>query len=150
MYVCGFIRKGWVWEINEESSFKNWISEFRDWLASSLRKATREKAMCGAHDWKIKSRARLSFLWLSRKKCQTTKDPQKSLFGKKLCLLVSQEMPNCKRPTKVSVWQKVVFALLCLYPHYIYPYYPQIMSAFHRENPRQYIWELEIVIPTII
>ena len=47
---------------------------------------------------------------------QSTKDPQKSLFGKKL-----------------------YFALPSLYPHYIYPLYPQsVMSAFQRENPRKY------------
>ena len=45
----------------------------------------------------------------------------------------------------------VIFALPSLYPHYIYPYYAHIVrSAFQRENPRKYTWELEIVIPTII
>ena len=43
------------------------------------------------------------------------------------------------------------FVLPSLYPHYIYPHYPQIVrSVFQRENPRKYTWELEIVISTII
>ena len=64
---------------------------------------------------------------------------------------VSQEGPTCEGPMKVFVWQKVVFALPILYPHYIYPHYPQIvMSVFQRENPSIHTWELEIVIPTII
>ena len=43
------------------------------------------------------------------------------------------------------------FVLPSLYPHYIYPHYPHIVrSAFQRENPRKYTWELEIVILTII
>ena len=79
----------------------------RDWLVSSLREATRKKATCRAHDWKMKSHARLSFLCLSRKKGQPTKDLRKSLFGKKLC-----------------------FALPSLYLHYIYSHYPQSVSAF--------------------
>ena len=34
---------------------------------------------------------------------------------------------------------------------YIYPHYPQIIrSAFQRENPKNYTWEFEIVIPIII
>ena len=67
------------------------------------------------HDWKIKSRARLSFSQLSRKKSQPAKDPRKFLFGKKLC-----------------------FALLSLYPH-IYLNYPQIIrSSFQREKPKKY------------
>ena len=35
-------------------------------------------------------------------------------------------------------------------PHYIYHHYPHIeRSAFQKENPTHYSWELEIVIPTI-
>ena len=38
-----------------------------------------------------------------------------------------------------------------LHPHYIYSYYLYIVrSAFQRENLSKHIWELEIVIPTII
>ena len=128
LYVYGFICKGWVWDIGEESRFKSWISRFHDWLTSNSWEAIREKATCGAHDWKTKSPARLSFSWLFRKKGQPMKDSRMSLFGKKLC-----------------------FALPFLYPHYIYLHYPWIvMSAFQRENPRKYTSELEIVIPTII
>ena len=51
---------------------------------------------------------------------------------------------------KLSVWQKVMFVLPSLYPHYIYPHYLQIVrSVFQRENPIKYTWELEIVILTI-
>ena len=46
---------------------------------------------------------------------------------------------------------KSLFALPILYPHYMYPHYPWIVkSAFQRENPSKYTWELEIVILTII
>ena len=52
---------------------------------------------------------------------------------------------------KHSVGQKVKLVYQILYPHYIYPHYPWIVkSAFERENPSKYTWELEIVIPTII
>ena len=30
LYVCGFICKGWVWEIGEESNFKSWICGFHE------------------------------------------------------------------------------------------------------------------------
>ena len=64
---------------------------------------------------------------------------------------VSREGPTRKGPTKVSIWQKIVFALPSLYPHYIYHHYLRIVrSAFSKENPSKYTWELEIVIPTII
>ena len=39
------------------------------------REATREKATCRAHDWKMKNHARLSFLRLSLGKGQPGKDP---------------------------------------------------------------------------
>ena len=68
----------------------------------------------------MQSRARLSISWLSRKKGQPTKDLWKFQFGKKLC-----------------------FALPSLYPHYIYPHYPQIVrNAFQKENPSKYTWEV--------
>ena len=96
-------------------------------FATGLWVAIREKTMC-AHDWKMKSCARLSFLWLSREKGQPLKNPQKFLFGKMLC-----------------------FALPFFYPYYIYPHYSRIVrSAFQRENTKKYTWELEIIIPTII
>ena len=44
LYVCAFNCKGWVWEISEESSFKNWSSEFCDWLLIVSREATHEKS----------------------------------------------------------------------------------------------------------
>ena len=56
-------------------------------FATSSREATREKDTCGAHDWKMKSRAKLSISRLSHEKGQLAKDPRKFLFGKKLCLL---------------------------------------------------------------
>ena len=52
---------------------------------------------------------------------------------------------------KTLCWQKFYLLYQILYPHYIYPLYPQIIrSAFQRENHSKYTWELEIVIPTII
>ena len=44
-------------------------------LASSSREATCVKAMCGAHDWKLKSHARLSDSQVFHEKNQPTKDP---------------------------------------------------------------------------
>ena len=40
----------------------------------------------------------------------------------------------------------------CLHTHYLYPHYPHILrSVFQKKkNPRNYPWELEIVIPTIL
>ena len=84
----------------EQVDFATRTSGFCNWLASSSREVTREKVTCRAHDWKIKSHARLSISQLSRGNGQPTKVPQKSLFGKKLC-----------------------FALPSLHPHYIYPHY---------------------------
>ena len=63
----------------------------------------------------------------------------------------SRERSSREVPAKHFIWQKdkVFFQILC--PHYKYPYYPWIVrSAFQRENPSKYTWELEIVIPTII
>ena len=76
-----------------ERLVKNQVSkvELVDFVTSS-REVTCEKATCGAHDWKMKSCARLSISQLSCKKGQ---------------------------PAKVFVWQKVVFcftkSLLILY-----------------------------------
>ena len=108
------------------------VQKLNQWISrldrSSSRIATREKATCGAHDWKMKSHVRLSILRLSCEKGQPVKDMRKFMFGKKLCFV----LPN-------------------LYPHYIYSHYPQIVkSAFQRENPSKYTWEFKIVIPTII
>ena len=99
-----------------------WISRLAfDYLARSL---LTKRATCRAHDWKMKSRPGYIFCG-----CLVGKvNPWNFLFGKKL-----------------------YFALPCLYPHYIYLHYPQIVrNAFQREIPRKYTWELEIVIPTII
>ena len=71
-----------------ERSVKNQASKIESVdFATSSWEATHEKATFGAHDWKMKSCATLSFSWLSREKSQLAKDPQKFLFGKKLCLL---------------------------------------------------------------
>ena len=62
-----------------------------------------------------------------------------------------QERPSREVLAKHSVSQKVKLLYQILFPHYIYPYYPQIVrSTFQRDNPSKYTWELEIVIPTII
>ena len=44
-------------------------------FATSLREATCKNTTCGAHDWKLKSHARLSDLQVFREKGQPTKDP---------------------------------------------------------------------------
>ena len=39
----------------------------------------------------------------------------------------------------------------CFHPYYLYPNYPHIVRrVFKRENHINYLWELEIVIPTIL
>ena len=62
----------------------SWVAHEKQ-LASSSRETTREKAMCGAHDWKLKSHARLSDLRVFCEKNQLVKDPWNFLFGKKFC-----------------------------------------------------------------
>ena len=121
LYLCGFICKRWVWEIGEKSGFKSWSSGFCD----SLARSNPRKESCVEHMIR-KWRVVLGYLFCN---CFAGKaNLRKSLFGKRLC-----------------------FALPSLYPHYIYPHYPQIVSsAFYRENPIKHTWELEIVIPTII
>ena len=99
-----------------------WISRV------SHEKLTRKRATCRAHDWKTKSHARLE------------------IFER-----VSRERPSSEVLAKLSIWQKVIFCFTKSYPHYIYLHYLQIVrSAFQKENPRKYTWELEIVMPTII
>ena len=107
----------------EDSSLKGWTSGFRECLARSLFvKEPRIEHITGR--WKVMPTWRFS--QVSRRKGHPAKYSQNFMFGKILCL------PN-------------------LYLHYIYHHYPQIVrSVFQRENPRIYIWELEIVILTTI
>ena len=80
------------------------------WISGvSHEKLTCERAMCRAHDWKMKSHA-----------------------SQEVFVSVSQEMPSSEVLVKLSVWQKVVFCFTkSLPPQYIYFYYPQIVrSAF--------------------
>ena len=86
----------------------------------SREKFTRKRAICRAHDWKMKRHARLEVFanvsWVR----PTRKGLRNSLFGKK--------------------WS---FALPSLYPQIA-------RSAFQREYPKRYTWELVIFIPTMI
>jgi len=50
----------------------------------SSREATCEKATCEAHDWKLKSHAKLSSSRVFREKGHLVKYQQNILFGKKL------------------------------------------------------------------
>lgn len=63
----------------EDSSLKECTSGFRE-------KLTREKASCRAHDWKMKSHARLEIF-----------------------TSVSRERPSYEVLAKHSVWQKLCF-----------------------------------------
>ena len=113
-----------MWEIGEKLSFKRWISAICEKLVrSNLRKG---------HVWST---------WLeAEESCQVVK-----------FVSISWEGPSRKVPTKLSIWQKFKLLYQILYPHYKYPHYPRIVrSAFQRENPSKYTWELEIVITTII
>ena len=69
-----------------ERSMKNQVSKDESVeFATCSREATHEKATCRAHDWKLKSHARL---WISQVFCekgQPAKHPRNCLFGKKLC-----------------------------------------------------------------
>ena len=78
MYVGLFVRDECERSVKNQAS-KDKSVEF----GSSSREATREKAMCEAHDWKLKSHAKLSSLRVFRKD-HPTKYPRNILFGKKL------------------------------------------------------------------
>ena len=124
LYLCGFICKGWVREIGEESSVKRRSMQF---MTSS-----RESNPWKGHVWTT---------WLEAKK---------SLLA---CHFASnlEKRPSREVLLKHSVLQKVKLLYQILYPHCTYPHYPQIVrSVFQRENPNKYTWELEIVILTII
>ena len=109
----------------EDSSLKGWTNRFCKCLMRSLA----AKESCVEHmtgRWRVIPAWRFSRVF--RGKGHPMKYSRNFLFGKKL-----------------------YFALPSLYPHYIYPHYPQIVrNVFQRENPRKYTWELEIVIPKII
>ena len=109
----------------EDSSLKEWTNRFCKCLMRSLAaKESRVEHMTGR--WRVIPAWRFSRVF--RGKGHPMKYSRNFLFGKKL-----------------------YFALPSLYPHYIYPHYPQIVrNVFQRENPRKYTWELEIVIPTTI
>ena len=121
LYSCGIFNcKGCVWE-----SVKTQVEseEQVDFTISS-----REANSCRVYDWNVKSHDSLEFLRISCRWGLPSKYSRNILFG-----------------------YFVMFALPSLYPHYIYPYYSHIVrSVFQRENLRNYPWELEIVIPTII
>ena len=59
-----------------ERSVKNQASKVEQVdFATGSREATHKKATCRAHDWKMNSHARLSFLQQSHGKGQPMKDP---------------------------------------------------------------------------
>ena len=79
MYVGLFVKdKCERWVKNQAS--KDEPVEF----TTSSQEVTQEKAMCGAHDWKLKSHASLSSSWVFREKAQPAKYPQNFPFSKKL------------------------------------------------------------------
>ena len=97
-------------------------------LLEARRKLTREIATCRAHNWNVNNHDSLEFSRVSRGWGPPAKYSRNILFCY-FCYVV----------------------LLSIFPHYIYPHYPHIVrSAFQRENPIKYTWELEIIIPTII
>ena len=78
MYVGLFVRD------ECERSVKNQASKDESMqFASSSWEATHKKATCEAHDWKLKSYARLWILWVFREKGYPAKYPRNPLFGKK-------------------------------------------------------------------
>ena len=94
----------------------------------SHEKLTHERATCRAHEWKIKSHARLE------------------VFPN-----VSWVRPTCEGLAKLSVWQKVKFFFTKYLPTLYIPSLPtNCNECFQRENLIKYTWKLEIVIPTII
>ena len=79
MYVGLFVR------IECEISVKNQASKDESvQFMTSFREATHEKAMCEAHDRKMKSHTGLSSLWVFREKGHPAKYLWNILFGKKL------------------------------------------------------------------
>ena len=127
-YLCWFICKGSMWEIGEESSFKDELVQ----LATSSQEAREKSNLQKGHVWSI---------WLE---VEESHQAIKSTS-------VSREETSREVPVKLFVWKKDKVLYQILYPHYIYSHYLWIVrSAFQRENPSKYTWELEIVIPTII
>ena len=128
LYLCGFICKGWVWEICEKSSFKDESVQFM----TNSREAQEKSNLRKGHVWST---------WLEVEESQ-----QAVKFAS-----VSREGLSHEVPAKLSVWQKDKVFYQIIYPHYKYPHYPRIIrSAFQRENFSKYTWELDIVILTII
>ena len=59
--------------------------------------------------------------------------------------------PSRKIPRNIMFCYFGISTTPCFHPYYIYPHYPHIVrSAFQREHPRYYLWELEIALPTIL
>ena len=104
--------------------------------------------------WKIKC-----ILWKdSREAIPRNKPRAEHMTGMRRVMTVgvfasnSRVRPSRKIPAKHFV---LLFCHLCSTMSspilYIYHHYPHIVkSDFQRENPRNYPWDLEIVIPTII
>ena len=98
-----------------------------DFARSFARSLPVKCATCRAHDWNVKSHNS----WFSRVFRE---------YG-----LLAKYLRN------ILFCYFGISATPCLHPHYIYPHYPHIgRSAFQRENPRYYPWELEITILTIL
>ena len=65
--------------------------------------------MSRAHDWKMKSHAKLSILRLSHKKGQLAKDPRKFLFGKKVVFSFIKSLPTLYIPLLTTNYKECFF-----------------------------------------
>ena len=102
LYVCGFliVRDECERLVNTQAS-KDEQVDFTTGTRLSREKLTRERPMCRAHDWKMKSHARLE------------------VFAS-----VSWVRPTREGLVKLSVWQKVKFSFTKFLPTLYIPSLP--------------------------
>ena len=81
MYVSLFVRDECERSVKNQASKMNQCSS-RLAREKLMRRVTCEKAKCEAHDWKLKSHARLSSSRVFREKGHPMKYPRNILFGK--------------------------------------------------------------------
>ena len=92
-----------------------------------------------------------AYPWKSYVQSTWLKDKESCQPGSFCKCLARNLIPQSTHKTFCLAKSYVLLYQVFTHNIYIYSHYPQIVrSAFQRENPRKYTWELEIIIPTII